>query len=249
VDTDLFHPLVAADAEGRRHSRREARQRLFPGRPEVWDGFLVLNANRNVWRKRVDLTLEAFADFARGKSDVWLYLHMGMNDRGVDLPALAARLGIADRLLFTTGSPERPEVTDEHLNLIYNACDVGVNTATAEGWGLVAWEHAATGAAQVVPRHSACRELWEGTGLLLDLVDPCAAPGDELHGVVSTAALAEALERLYRSPDFLEERSRAAFVQATAPQFSWTRIAERWGEIFDEVLTTTPVPTSAALRS
>lgn len=241
VDTDLFHPLVAG--------RREARQRLFPGRQEVWDGFLVLNANRNVWRKRVDLTLEAFAEFARGKPDVWLYLHMGMNDRGVDLPALAARLGIADRLLLTTDSPERPEVPDEHLNLIYNAFDVGVNTATAEGWGLVAWEHAATGAAQVVPRHSACREIWEEAALLLDVEEPHAAPGDESYGLVSTVALTDALERLYRRPDFLEERSRAAFVHATAPQFSWTRIAEGWGEIFDEVLQTASVPTSAALQS
>lgn len=230
VDTGLFHPLGG--------DRRAARRRLFPDRPEVWDGFLVLNANRNVWRKRVDLTLEGFAEFARGKPDAWLYLHMGMHDRGVDVPALAARLGIAGRLLATTDSPERPEVADERLNLIYNACDVGVNTATAEGWGLVAWEHAATGAAQIVPRHSACREIWEGAGLFLDLREPCATPDDESYGVVSTAALAAALERLYRDPDLLAGSSRAAFVHATAPQFSWAWIAERWGGIFDEVLRT-----------
>ncbi len=226
VDADVFHPL----------DRRQARERLFPDRPELRGAFLVLNANRNVARKRVDLTLEAFAEFARDKPDAWLYLHMGMRDRGVDVPALARRLGIAGRLLLTTESPERPEVTDEHLNLIYNACDVGVNTATGEGWGLVAFEHAATGAAQVVPRHSACEEVWEGAGLLLDLAAPRAAPGDPLYGVVATSSLAGALERLYRDRGYLLERSRAAFAHATAPRFSWDRIAERWGEIFDEVL-------------
>jgi glycosyltransferase involved in cell wall biosynthesis len=230
VDAQLFHPL----------DRRQARERLFPGRPELRDAFLVLNANRNVARKRVDLTLEAFAELARDKPDAWLYLHMGMQDRGTDVPALARLLGIADRLLLTTDSPERPEVSDEHLNLIYNACDVGVNTATGEGWGLVAFEHAATGAAQVVPRHSACEEIWEGAGLLLDLAAPQAPPEDPLFGVITTSSLTDTLERLYRDRGFLLERSRAALRHATAPRFSWNRIAERWGEIFEEVLASSP---------
>lgn len=76
---------------------------------------------------------------------MYLYLHMGMQDRGVDVLGLARALGIEDRLLLTTTAPERPHVSDEHLGLIYQACDVGVNTSAGEGWGLVAFEHGATG--------------------------------------------------------------------------------------------------------
>lgn len=40
-----------------------ARARLFPDRPELAHGFVVLNANRNTRRKRIDITLQAFAPF------------------------------------------------------------------------------------------------------------------------------------------------------------------------------------------
>ncbi len=64
--------------------RLEARRTLFPDRPELWDGFWVLNANRNQPRKRLDLTLQGFARFAAGKPpDVRLYLHCGLRDIGV----------------------------------------------------------------------------------------------------------------------------------------------------------------------
>jgi len=48
---------------------------------------------------------------------------------------------------------------DRELNLLYNACDVGLNTASSEGWGMVSFEHAATGAAQIVPRSWVCGEV------------------------------------------------------------------------------------------
>jgi hypothetical protein len=44
----------------------------------------------------------------------------------------------------------------------------------------VAFEHAATGAAQVLPRHSANAALWEGAAVL---VDPAATGNDRLDFV------------------------------------------------------------------
>ena len=85
---------------------------------------------------------------------------MGMLDVGLDVLDGARQLGIADRLLVSTTAADHPTLDDEHLNLVYNACDVGLNTSTGEGFGLVALEHGATGAAQVLPDHSACAELY-----------------------------------------------------------------------------------------
>jgi glycosyltransferase involved in cell wall biosynthesis len=113
-----------------------------------------------------------------------------------------------------------PQVDDERLNLIYNACDVGVNTARAEGWGLVSFEHAATGAAQVVPGHGACLELWSDAGVLLPVANDDRGPGAE--------AVADALGRLYDDGSLLCEWSARAFSHATADRFSWTVIAKQW---------------------
>jgi D-inositol-3-phosphate glycosyltransferase len=189
----------------------DARRRL--DLPE--DAFIVLNANRNVRRKRVEVTMRGFAAFARGRSGAWLYLHMGMRDLGVDVLSLASELGISDRLLVTTSDARHPRVTDERLNLIYNACDVGVNTAAAEAWGLVSFEHAATGAAQIVPDVPARRELWDDAAAVMP------APPEP-------SSLADALARLHDDRTLLAERSRAACEHARSERFSWSAIAGQW---------------------
>jgi D-inositol-3-phosphate glycosyltransferase len=117
------------------------------------DGFVVLNANRNQLRKRIDIMLEEFACFARDKPrSVRLYLHMGEMRDGTGLRALIQKLGVGDRVVLASTQPGgHPNLADSALNLLYNACDVGLNTASAEGWSMISVEHAATGAPQVVP--------------------------------------------------------------------------------------------------
>ncbi|HEV2757230.1 MAG TPA: glycosyltransferase family 4 protein [Actinomycetota bacterium] len=211
IDTSSFHPVPGA------------RRALFPGRPNLEDAFVVLNANRNVPRKKIELTLSAFAEFAAGKDDVFLLLHMGMRDNGIDVRALARELDITDRLLSTHGDDAPPRVPDDALNLVYNAGDVGVNTATGEGWGLVAFEHGATGAAQVMPDHSACAELWRDKALLVPVEE-----GREDEGIVSRDGVVAALENLYRDPGLRARLGEAAREHALDPRFDWDTIAESW---------------------
>jgi glycosyltransferase involved in cell wall biosynthesis len=234
VDRGVFRPLAPDPAA----ARAEARRRLLPDRPEFRDGFIVLNANRNQPRKRIDITLQGFARFAAGKPDtVKLYLHMGVEDVGWNLMLLARRLGIEDRLILTGAGEGVPEEPPERLNLIYNACQVGLNTALGEGWGLVAFEHAATGAVQIVPRHTACAELWDGAAEMLEPVFSVINERVLTDGhFVSERDVAAALERLYRDPALLAERSAAAFANATRAEYDWDAIAARWDALFQAVL-------------
>jgi len=235
VDTDLFHPLPE---EGGKPGRQRAREKLFPGPDHFRDDFIVLNANRNQPRKRIDITIKGFALFARDKPPgVRLYLHMGVEDCGWNVIALARRHGIEDRLILTAVEPFLPAVADEVLSWIYNACDVGINTSVGEGWGLVNLEHAATGAAQVVPRHSACEELWEGSALLLEPAFSLTSERILTEGrIVSPEGVARALESLYGDPALRASLSAAALRVATRPEYQWSRIAEQWDQLFREVL-------------
>ena len=216
VDTGRFHPV----------GRAEARRRLFPDRPELERAFVVLNANRNIHRKRIDLTLRGFARFAAGRPDAYLYLHMGARDAGADVHALAAELGIAGRVLMTPYEGRRPAVGDERLNLVYNACDVGVSTAAAEGWGLVAFEHGATGAAQVLPDHGAFRELWQDSALLVPAADANGA-----GHLVDPAAVAAALARLHGDAAERARLGARAAELARSPELGWPAVGERWREL------------------
>ena len=235
VDTSIFRPL---ETTGGVTPRAHARRLLFPNARDVESRFIVLNANRNQPRKRIDTTVRAFALFARDKpANVNLFLHMGVEDIGWNLVTLTRRYGIEERVLMSSLSQTMQCLSTERLNLVYNACDVGLNTSSAEGWGLPSFEHAATRAAQVVPRHSACAELWEGSGLL---VEPALKIINEkilTEGwLVTPEAVAEALERLYEDRELLEEMSERAYRNATRAEYRWENISARWDALFREVL-------------
>ncbi len=241
VDCDLFQPLAGPPPPGApgdfSASRAAARRALFSD-PALHDAWIVLNANRNQPRKRIDATIKGFALFARDKpAGVRLYLHMGMVDCGWNVVALARRHGIEDRLILTAEEHFLPAVADPLLNQIYNACDVGINTSLGEGWGLVNLEHAATGAAQVVPRHSACAEIWDGAAELVDPVASLTMEGLLTEGqLVGPDGVAAALERLYADPDHLRRQSAAAYQVATRPDFRWDDVAGRWDQLFRQQL-------------
>ena len=237
VDAEVFRPLEAEGVS----PRVRARGLLFPDMRDIEGRFIVLNANRNQPRKRIDTTIRAFALFARGKPPtVNLFLHMGVEDVGWNVVMLARRYGVEDRVLMSSLNKTIQAVSQQQLNRVYNACDVGMNTSTAEGWGLPSFEHAATRAAQIVPRHSACAELWEGSGVM---VEPALKIINEkilTEGwLVTPEAVAERLERLYADREFLEEMSERAYRNATREEYRWENISARWDALFRETMAET----------
>lgn len=239
VDTNLFYPYRDEESHGGLISGRlKARKELLPQREDILDSFIVLNANRNQPRKRIDITMQGFARFAQNKPEnVKLYLHMGTEDVGWNLITLAKRYEIEGRLILSNMNKEMPAEPVERVNMIYNACDVGLNTSFGEGWGLVAFEHAATGAAQIIPRHSACEELWQGAAEFLEPVFSLTIERVQTEGrFVSPEGVAAALERLYQNPKHLRAMSRAAYRNATQSKYDWDRIAKQWDRLFQEVM-------------
>ena len=225
--------------------RNECRRKL--GLKE--DIFIVFNGNRNQFRKRQDITIKAFAKFAVNKPEAQLYLHMGLKDQGWDLMGVFARemskvgLDPNGRIIMTTQSDGPPNVSVEMLNTIYNACDVGVNTCKGEGWGLVNFEHAACGVAQVVPDHTSCKEIFENYGELIrcDHVDVDTNYAREMP-CPSSDHLAEILEDLYHDRTYREHVGERCRERVMDTQFSWDTVASQFGGIFEEVLSQEPEP-------
>jgi len=207
------------------------------------DLFIVFNGNRNQFRKRIDITIQAFAQFAVDKPDARLYLHMGMKDQGWDVMGVFGRemskvgLDPNGRIIMTTQTEGPPNVDVEMLNTIYNACDVGVNTCKGEGWGLVNFEHAACKVPQVVPNHTSCKEIFEGCGELIrcDHVDVDVNYAREMP-CPSANHLTEILNDLYQDSKLREEVGEACYKRVTDEQFSWDTVASQFGGIFEDVM-------------
>jgi glycosyltransferase involved in cell wall biosynthesis len=227
VDIARFKPSSALRRSGfAADARVLARRESFPAAPLDALSFYVLNASRPDPRKRLDLTLDGFARFAVDKPrGVRLCLHHALSAPDVvrDLRERAAALGIEQRLLHNDSAGT---LSDADLNTLYNACDVGLNTSAGEGFGLVSFEHAAAGAAQIVPDHPPLAELWGDHALRMPLTR-CHVPHFSPLQMAETSpvAVAEALEDLYRDPARLRTLSRAACMHARAPRWRWSRIA------------------------
>jgi len=237
VETSVFFPRDP-DGDPCGDRKRFAKQLLFGNSPELSDSFIVLNANRNQPRKRIDTTIEGFAAFARNRpANVRLYLHMGVTDVGWDVLALAERYGIMDRLILTSRSTSIPSVSEEQLNIIYNACDVGINTSSSEGWGLVSFEHGATRTAQICPRHTAPEELWAGSAEMLEpsfrFTEPLSLTDSYF---IAPEEVARKLEHVYEDPTHRAMLAERAFANATSPKYRWASIAEKWSELFSSLL-------------
>ena len=239
VDHSSFFPrseLIAAgfDSAG----RAAAKKKLLGELPDAADSFVVLNPSRPDRRKRIDLTIAGFARFAEGKPDnVRLCLHHAFrgDEETEEIAGLIRRFGIEKRVhLNPLGDGVR---SDAELNLLYNACDVGLNTSMGEGWGLVSLEHGAAGGAQIVPDHSACRELWRDSGALIPVAKQYVPSFSRLElGEVSPEAVAGTLEKLYRDRVRHRELSRAAFTMAQNPAWTWAAIASQFDSLFQRMI-------------
>lgn len=143
------------------NSEQRSAQRSSMNIPEK--AIVLLNANRNSQRKRLDLTIGGFVRALSRCPDSQLYLMIVTNlnpQAGAfyDISRIYAEelkiasldvQAYASRLLLVDTSPPTA-VTDETINILYNIGDIGINTSDGEGFGLCQLEHLYTGAPQIV---------------------------------------------------------------------------------------------------
>jgi len=239
TDVSKFFPYKGKNEEA---GWIRARKELYPYKENkgFLKSFIVLNANRNQPRKRIDITMRAFAEFAEGKEDVKLYCHMGTTDMGVSILTLAKRYNIDIKFIISSTTETIPSVPDERLNLIYNGCDVGINTSMGEGWGLTTWEHASTRKAQILPRNSVHNEIWGDDAIYIE------SSGERymydrintLADIPSHSSTVEALETAYKywQEGTLESYALAAYNLTQRPEYSWKNIALKFHKIFQDIV-------------
>jgi len=231
IDKNLFYKIDKP--------KNQLKKEFYPDKADFYDdSFIVLNANRNQPRKRLDLTLTGFKLFAENKPEnVKIYMHTGISDSHIHVDKFAKRLGIQKRLIVTTRNRGVQSVSVETLNKIYNVTDVGVNTSLGEGWGLTAMEHAVTYAPQIVPDNSASKELFEDCGLLIKNATNFVQKDIMTVGtLVDPVDLAYNLQSLYDSQALFTSVALRCYNKFNSEEYSWKFIARKWDEIFKRVV-------------
>jgi len=142
------------------------------------DDYLVVNMNRNTYRKMIPKTIEAFIEFLKmNNMDEKIKLFLGCSknsDTGCDVFLTCRKVclqkkvdpvAVLDKHIFITNNPTT--MPNEVVNLIYNAGDIGITTTCGEGFGLTNLEHLYLNKPQIVPKIPIYKETMGGYAVMV----------------------------------------------------------------------------------
>lgn len=184
------------------------------------DDFIILNTNRNNYRKCIDKTIEAFINFLKIKNmnpKIKLFLNLLLNDSpeqfGYDILNLIKISCIKNNLDYNivinnniykyNGSTV---MSDEMLNYLYNACDIGINTCVGEGFGLCNLEHGFLGKPQIISNVGGLSDIFSNDYSILinPITEIYVSNSLEYHGgyleICSTNDFTNAMIKYYDNP-------------------------------------------------
>lgn len=204
---------------------------LAPSRPSfLEEKFVVGCVARNQPRKNLPVLIEGFAEFARDKKDVVLYLHSDPDDVGWDLLDLLRRHRIFDQTCISAHASITQGVRDEQLNEIYNQFDVMVLPSAGEGFGLPILEAMAAGVPVIATDYSACTELLVGRGQLIKVASFVTAGRHNVqYAIPDLNDLVLKLNVGYGDRDLLKRHSQAG--RAFALGLDWDGLVGEWDSL------------------
>lgn len=203
-------------------------------------------------RKGFQQQLRAWAAFAKDKPGARLYLHTESTPMygGIDFPALLGNLGISEKVFF----PRRYEYfmgfPAEYMALVYNAADVLLGAAMAEGFGIPLVEAQACGCPVVTTDFSAMPELvrW---GCAVPPADLMWTQLNSWQAWPDVRGIQTALEGLWdewhENGDAWPLWRRRLAQAAIHAEYGWDVIVrEQWGPLMARLADAAPVVSPAA---
>lgn len=204
------------------------------------EDFIIINANRNQPRKRLDIMMMAFAEIvsrhlsepiklliATAPNGAWNLLEI--YERELKLRGISFEDGM--KHLIFIDNPQA--LTDEDINILFNASDIGINTAMGEGWGLCNFEGAAIGIPQIVPAIGGFLDFFDKetailippkikiyTDMTIDSCPGCAEICDSLD-------FADAIDNYYADDDLRKTHSENARKKILT-NYRWSDIGEKF---------------------
>jgi glycosyltransferase involved in cell wall biosynthesis len=225
VDTTVFKPLDNVS---------ELRKEILG----TDDKFIVGCVARNQPRKNIPALIKGFAEFAKNKDDVALYLHMQLRDVGWNIDELVTRFDLHDKAYHTSGFNAMNGVPDSELNKIYNIFNVMALPTMAEGFGLPILEAQSAGTPVLVTDFSACTELVVDRQELIKVKDTLIMGRGIEQAVADTDDLARKLNVLYddwKRKDARKAKDLGIKGRSKALSMDWTAINKEFVRLIEKV--------------
>ena len=224
IELILPAPINERNKDGR---KTEAKQFLKP------DDFLILNVNKNEWRKDPLRSLEILKGLRAAGLPAKLILRMQPYSTmgGPALEIAALQMG----LTYGKEWCHMGEMSDEDLCGLYNAADLYLTTSLGEGWGLGVTEAMACHTPVAMPCHTSLKEIGEqiATPIWLPLEEGgvCGADTRVRHRVDLKGAVEAILKNIEHPTSNIEHPMQARRQpHGELKRWSWDTVAEEmWG--------------------
>jgi glycosyltransferase involved in cell wall biosynthesis len=199
------------------------------------DDYIVINMNRNSYRKQWCITIKSFLDFLREQNmNPKIKLFCGCmikTDDGYNIQELVLveciRRGmdpdvVLNKHIFMNIKPLH--LTDDEVNMVYNMGDVGMNTCCGEGFGLTTAEHAYFNRPQIVSGVAALKETLDGIAYIVEPVIWTTVSSFESHSgdiaVFDSREFTKHLNECYKTRDKVSLDSRSHIKN----NYSWENV-------------------------
>jgi len=235
VDTSIYYP---------REDRMSLREKLFKGWVKE-DDFLMVNVNRNERRKAPHHSLEILKHMLDKGVKAKLLMHMPRRAHmeGTDLEQVGEYLGLKcgehwshNDAQFQNGNGK---VTDDGLNMLYNAADLCLSTTLGEGFGFSQVEAIAAGCPVASPDHTACNEigtqaitLGQENFTLLKVSEQCVVNMQDLSRVRYPVDTRAAADRIFYLAN--ESKPRQPITDGMKDWLDWNKISESFFNIITQ---------------
>lgn len=210
--------------------------------------FIVLNINRNSYRKRLDMTIESFLDFWKLTNyadgiKLQLSCHMNSAD-GLDILEFMGIMCkkhnktfefLSKAILNTTAPCQLPDhVVDNH----YKTATVGITTSSGEGWGLFAHQFASLGKPLISTDISAHKEILKDyTNVSWITRVGHYYQNDLLKGYIPTYDPTDFTRALfYYYADFIKGNLKQVDGSSLKTEYSWDTITKKFVNSLNEIL-------------
>ena len=203
------------------------------------DAFIFNNVNMNQPRKRIDLSIEAFALFlerAGNPPQCMLNLHLSKKmEEGWDIGQLATYFDVRGRISVIA---EEIKTVEENMKYVYNAADVQITTTAGEGFGLTTLEGMACGIAQIVPDFSALGDWAKPACVAVPVSDRqiMSKQQNVVRRTPTASDVADAMVAIYQDAEMRKRLGRMARKYSLQETFRWSTIASGFEEAFIRAL-------------
>ena len=230
------------------------------------NAFVILNLNRNQPRKRWDHTMMAYAEV------ISRYYKLKQENPKLVLRPIKLMIATAiegywnlievfEHELRLRNVPiefgkdkfvaiSKPQqLSDRDINILYNACDVGLNTCEGEGFGLCQIEHAAVGSPQIAPKIGGIQEFLNDDISKLIVTKWRYYIDKQRDGIGGIAEVgdpndyADAIWDYFMNPDLVKEHGKKAR-EHILRHYPWKTVVDHFHRVIQNIVTGTKTPAS-----